>query len=125
MMDSEDQIRNILKGVVWDYDIDPYDLYLVALGGKQPIGFFNSERSLLRFLERLSWYQLLDVFGADFLRKNLTSDLIGKIWPRGLRERYEIIRGLLQGEAISPSGWSSENRNRLAASVLSDRRYGS
>jgi hypothetical protein len=45
-MDREADIRTILRGVVWDYAIDPYDLYLVALGEKDPIGFLNKERAL-------------------------------------------------------------------------------
>ncbi|MGO9481855.1 MAG: hypothetical protein ACLP05_08760 [Candidatus Kryptoniota bacterium] len=123
-MNSESDIREILQGLVWDYKIDPYDLYLIALGKKESIGFLNKERTLIRLLEGLSWYKLLSLFGADFLRENLTADLIQKIWYKGLRERYETIRRILQGEAVSTSGWSAENRKRLAASVLSDRRYG-
>ncbi len=122
-MDSENEIREILKGVVWDYNIDPYDLYLVALGKKEGLDFLDKEWALRRLLQSLSWYKLLELFGADFLRENLTPDLIRKIWPKGLRERYEIIRGILQGEVVSPSGWSPENRERLAASVLSHWRY--
>ena len=113
----------MLKGTVWDYNIDPYDLYLVAIGKKEPIGWFNKERCLARFCKTLSWYQLLHVFGTDYLRENLTPEVVQMLWPWELRERYEIIRGILHGEAVSPSGWSPENRKRLRASVLSDWRY--
>jgi hypothetical protein len=124
-MADESKIREILKGTVWDYNIDPYDLYLIALGKKEPIGFFDKERSLIRLVERLRWYHLLVLFGVDFLRENLTADLVRKIWPKGLRDRYEITRRILQGETVSPSGWSAENRKRLESTVLSHRRYSS
>lgn len=122
-MISESEIREILKGVVWDYNIDPYDLYLITLGKKEPIGWFNKERSLIRFIERLRWYDLLEIFGAEFMRENLTDKLIAKLYPPGIRKRYELIYSILHGEAVSPSGWSAENRERLKASVLSNRRY--
>lgn len=41
MMNSEYEIRKVFRGVDWDYDIDPYDLYLAAPGEKPPIGFFG------------------------------------------------------------------------------------
>jgi hypothetical protein len=122
-MMNESEIRKLLKGVVWDYNIDPYDLYLIALGKKEPIGLFNEERSLIRFVERLRWHELLELLGAEFLRENLTRDLIAKLYPPGIRKRYELIYSILHGETVSPSGWSAENRERLKASVLSDRRY--
>ena len=123
MLTDENEIRKALHGTVWDYTIDPYDFYLIAIGKKEPMGWFNKEWCLRRFLETLSWYELLDVFGADYLRENLTPKVIQMLWPKALRERYEIIRRLLHGEAVSPSGWSPENRKRLRASVLSDWRY--
>ena len=82
-MVDENKIREILRGNVWDYNIDPYDLYLVVLGKKDPIGFFNKERSLIRFVERLRWYDLLDLFGAEFMKENLTKELVAKLYPPG------------------------------------------
>ena len=122
-MKDETKISKILKGTVWDYNIDPYDLYLIVLGKKDPIGFFDKERSLIRFVERLRWYDLLELFGPEFMRINLSRELIAKLYPPGIRKRYELVYSILHGENVSRSGWSAENRERLKASVLSDRRY--
>ncbi len=116
-------INRIFKGVIWDYNIDPYDLYLIALSKKNNIGFFNSERSLLRLLERLSWYEVLQVFKTDFLKENLTPHLISKIRNVQLRERYELIRKILHEETLSLTGWDIKNRERIKSSLLSNRWY--
>lgn len=123
-MMERDKITKMLKGVVWDYDIDPYEFYLIAIGEREGVGFINKERALLRLLERLSWYEELSLFGEDFLRASLTVELISRLRNNDLRKKYELIRGLLQGEALPLTGWSPENRKRIRASVLFDRRYG-
>jgi len=116
-------INRIFKGVIWDYNIDPYDLYLIALGKKNNIGFFNNERSLLRLLERLSWYEVLQVFETDFLKENLTTKLVSKMRNVQLREKYELIRKILHGETLSLTGWDIKNRERIKSSLLSNRWY--
>lgn len=122
MLDRE-TINRTLKGVIWDYNIDPFDIYLIALGKKESIGFFNKERSLLRLLERLSWYEVLLVFETDFLKENLTRNLISKIRNVQLSERYELIRKILHGETLSLTGWDIKNRERIKSSLLSNRWY--
>ncbi len=123
MLTEENEIRKVLHGTVWDYKLDPYDLYLIAVGKKEPMGWFNKEWALARFCSTLSWYQMLDVFGPDYLRENLTFDVIKRLWPKDMRERYELIRAILHGETVPNSGWSTENQKRLKATALSYRRY--
>ena len=123
-MISRDEINKKIKAAFWDYNIDPNKLYLILIGkdsGKE----FSKEKILLRLLERLSWYELLDILGKEYLANNLNRLWINKIRNPVIREKYESIRKILQGEAISNSGWSDQNRKRLKASLLSDRRYGS
>ena len=120
---NKNEIVKMVKGAIWDYAIEPFDFYLIALGKKAKLGFFNQERALLRLLERLSWYELLALFGKDFLKENLTVELITKIKRPEIRQKYDLARKVLQGGAISTTGWSAENRKRIKASILSDRRY--
>lgn len=54
---SIDRIRDILKLIVWDYNIDPYDLYLIAIHQRELIGTFNDFWVWQRMLERLGWYK--------------------------------------------------------------------
>jgi hypothetical protein len=118
---SSKEINKKIKAAFWDYNIDPHNIYLTALGKKTGAGFFTREKILVRLIERLSWYELIDLFGKEFLIKNLSQSIIGKVRNSEIRNRYESIRKILQGEAVSNTGWSNKNRRRLKASLLSDR----
>ena len=120
---EKDRIRDIMRHVVWDYDVDPYELYEVAVGTRDAIGHFDAERVLLRMLERLSWYDVLDLLGTERLRTRLTTLLIARIRHEDVRERYEYVRRLLQGEALPLSGWDPASRAKVRDSLLSDRWY--
>ncbi|MDD5089937.1 MAG: hypothetical protein PHQ23_03380 [Candidatus Wallbacteria bacterium] len=120
---QDDQIRKTLKPVIWDHDIDPLVFYHIALGIKRPIGFLDSIRALVRILERLSWYDVLSLFGLDGVRTLITDEVIKSIRFKEIRERYEFIQGVLHGKAVSFSGWDPEYRKRIRHTLLSDRWY--
>ena len=124
MITDVDAIRRIMKHIVWDYDFDPFVLYDVAIGRVEKAGHFTRERVLLRMLERLSWYDLLDLLGIDSLRSILTSELISKIGDSALREKYEYVGTVLQGKAVPVAGWDPASRKRIRDTLLSYRWYG-
>jgi hypothetical protein len=112
-----------MKHIVWDYDIDPYELYEVIAGKIDRAGHFNAQRVFLRMLERLSWYDLLDLLGIEALNDLLNPETIAKIRHRDVREKYEYVRKTLQGEAVSFSGWDPESREKIRNTLLSHRWY--
>lgn len=120
-MFHNDVIEQKIRNVFWDYNINPHELYLIATDKKPGKGFFNKEYLLKRLLERLSWYEIIEIFGIDYIKVNLTPKIIFGIRNPILKRRYEFIRKVLQGEALSFTGWSDENRKRLKSSVLSHR----
>jgi len=117
------EIRKLLHPIVWDYHIDPYELFETAAGKKAQTGSFTQEKALVRMLEYLAWYDLLRLFGIDGLRKLITKDVISRLRIREVREKYELVRKVLQGETVSFSGWSPEYREQIKHSLLSDRWY--
>jgi len=112
-----------IRPILWDYRIDPIEFYHIAKGERKAIGFLNQERALIRILDYMDWYDILTLFGIDFLRKNLTPDLVGKLRFAKQREKYEIIRKILLGEPLSFPEWCDETRQRAGNTVLSDRWY--
>ena len=120
---SESDIRSIMKLIVWDYAVDPYVLYEVVTGKRDKAGHFDAERILIRMLERLSWYDLINILGMEFLQQALTPQVIKKIRFRDLQEKYDFVRKVLQGEAVSFSGWSPLYRERIKHTLLSNRWY--
>ena len=122
-MQDRDLVNKIVKSVIWDYNIDPYEYFLIALGKNKKAGLIDKERALIRLFERLSWYELLSLFDTDFIKNNLTTELISKLRFPQLKRKYELIRKVLHGETISPAGWGTENRERIKSSLLSNRWY--
>jgi hypothetical protein len=116
-------IKKLLQPILWDYEIDPFEFYQVAIGKKKMIGLFNQERALIRILERLNWFDVLTLLGINFLKENLSSNIVNKLRIGGLRRRYEIVQKILRGEPVSFSKWNSETRKRLRHSILSHRWY--
>ncbi len=121
-MEKED-VRKLLKPVLWDYHTDPHDLFEAASGRKKQAGNFTQEAALIRILERLSWYDLIRLFGMKKLTALLTPEIISRIRIRGLREKYEFARKVLQGEPVSFSGWDTKYREKIRHTLLSDRWY--
>ncbi len=120
---SGDSIRTIMKHTVWDYDVDPGELFEVVVGKRARVGHLDAERVFLRMLERLSWYDLLDVLGLEGIRARLTPRVIGMLHSPDERERYEHIRRVLQKEPVPIPGWDPRYRKRVRDSVLSHRWY--
>jgi len=112
-----------LQMIIWDYDIDVDDLYDVLFKKKEKAGHFDFNKVFIRMLERLFWYDLLAITGIDFIRENLTSEIIKKIRIVKLREKYEYLRQILSGESVSLSGWSVEYRESIKDTLLSNRWY--
>ena len=113
----------VLKSIIWDYDVDPDELYGVMTGQRSKAGPFTFDRLFVRMLERLSWYELLDLLGMDYIKEHLTEDIIGKIRFKTLRGRYETVRKLLSGHLVSFSGWHPQYREAIKHTLLSNRWY--
>ncbi len=113
----------LLEKIVWDYRVNPSDLYAVLEGRRQRVFHFDEERILLRMMERLAWYDILDIIGIERVQQKLTPELIGKLRISELREKYERIRKILRGEPLSISGWDPEYREKIRATLLSNRWY--
>jgi hypothetical protein len=117
-------IERIIRPVMWDYNDDPYTLYEKIKNSSfiyKKENFFS--RLFVRMLERLNWYDLLSLFGAEWLSDHLTDDVLHHLRSEELKERYVRIRSVLQGRAVSVSGWDPEYRTKLRNRLLSNRWY--
>lgn len=116
-------IQTALRGIIWDYDVDPDELFEVITGKREKAGPFDAERIFVRMLERLSWYELIELLGLEFIKNHLSKDVIRKIRFKALRGRYETIRKVLSGDPLSFSGWDHEYREKIKYTLLSNRWY--
>ncbi len=64
----------------------------------------NNETLLLKALNTLSWFELIDLTGAEKLVKLLSDDIIKKLFPVSRREYYTNARRLLSKYSLSTAG---------------------
>jgi len=57
--------NQILKRNNWDYSISTGDIVAVLRGDQEYAGHWNYNKLLIRMLETLSWYELLDLVGRE------------------------------------------------------------
>ena len=119
---TKEQYR-CLKRINWDYNIPVEDIFAVINGEKSHAGHWNLEDLLVRMLERLSWYDLLDFFDPELLAKKLVPDLLHKIHNREKRAKYERIGKILRGEPVSFTKWGPEYREKIRHTLFSNRWY--
>ncbi len=121
-MTPEEKYRT-LKIIFWDYRTDLLPLDKVINRELDSIGDYEFNMMLNRMLERLSWYDLLEILGPDAIKRLLTKVTISKIRFNELRERYELIRKILSGEVVSFTGWGDEYYNKIKHTLFSHRWY--
>ncbi len=112
-----------LKGIFWDYDTEklPLDKIIIRQYGFIDNYVFNL--ILSRMLERLNWYDLLDILSLQNVREFLTKETIDRLHFAELRDKYEFIRKVLSGENISFTGWGDEYYKKIKHTLFSNRWY--
>jgi len=120
--DTQEKL-DILKTLVWDYNVNEERLLEVLLGTLKQEGPFDQTKILLRVLERLPWHTVLDLISKEYLTELLDKTLIAKLRFPEQKRRYERIRKILHGEPLSFSGWDPLNREAYKRSLLSNRWY--
>jgi hypothetical protein len=114
--------QDTLRKIFWDAEISGDVLYSV-LTGEQSHSAVSREKIFTRMLERLGWHTILDILGVEAVQSLLTSNVIAGLRHAEQRERYEFIRKILSGEAVSFTGWGDEYYQKIKHTLFSDRWY--
>jgi hypothetical protein len=120
---SIEEKYNTLKKIFWDYNIDLLPLNKIVNMQFDVIDKYEFDLIINRMLERLGWFELLDILGVDLLKKVLVSGSINRLRSNELKDRYERIRRILFKEPLPLSGWDSEYIKRIKTTLLSNRWY--
>ena len=96
---------------------------IYSLTGEQSHSAVSREKIFTRMLERLGWHTILDILGVEAVQSLLTSNVIAGLRHAEQRERYEFIRKILSGEAVSFTGWGDEYYQKIKHTLFSDRWY--
>ena len=120
---SYDEKLDLMKSLNWDYLDTHEDMLAVIEGRLESSGAFNREKLFVRSLERLSWHNILALWGVENLKKLYTPELAGRIWPKGRKHHYDFAFGILRRETVSPPEWGSENVKSKRYQFFSNRGY--
>jgi hypothetical protein len=119
---SLEEKLNMLKPLVWDYYRVPLpEMLEVVEGKKEKAGGFDRDRLFVRSLERLSWQDLVRLWGIEAIKTLYTPHLARRLRSQDFRRKYDFAIGILRRETVSVAGWDSERHRRLRNLFLSDR----
>ena len=81
MVKSNDKIKshNVLKKILWDYNIDAEETLIFLAGERDTLYHFTKYMIFLRVLERLSWYEILDLHPKSTIKNMLSENTICKL----------------------------------------------
>ncbi|WP_161595891.1 hypothetical protein [Deferribacter desulfuricans] len=113
--------EKLIKKIIWDYNISPKNLLDVIFKKKISYQHFTYEKLVLRALERLSYYDLLFLFGVDGLKEILSDKYLKQLRDKELRGKYERLRKILSGEPIPFSRWNPEYIKKTQNTLLFNR----
>jgi hypothetical protein len=112
-----------LKRICWDYDISPEEMFAVIGGEQSHAGHWNRDDLLVRMLERLSWYDLLEFYSPESLAEKLTTEVVQRVYLNEKRAKYERLAKILRGETVPFTKWGSEYREQCKNTLFSNRWY--
>jgi len=85
-----------LKSIMWDYNITFKQMGMLIDGKAERAGHYTFETLFIKMVSGLPWFSIVDIFGPEKLKELLTDDVIGRIWPKSVREKYYYVRKRLQ-----------------------------
>ena len=121
-MTTEEKL-NRLKEIFWDYDIEKLPVDKIINMEFKHDDDYSYNLIINRMLERLDWYDLLDILGSDRIKEVLTKERISKLRFSELRDKYEFLRKILSGENVSFTGWGDGYYNQIKHTLFSNRWY--
>lgn len=121
MSDNEKYTK--LQRLFWDYNITTELLNIIIDRQFEKLDKYTHDLIFKRMLERLDWYDILDIAGVEQIKKVLHSEMIQKLRNKELKVKYEKVRQILFGEPLPSTGWDTDFIKRVKSSVLSDRWY--
>ena len=92
-----------LKGMLWDLPVEKRDVILKMII-LNPQEAFCDEKLLVRGLNSLKWYELLQILGSENLFKLLTDNVISSLFPAERRTFYKNAKELLSKYSIPAAG---------------------
>lgn len=123
MMNGNEKLKRG-AALVWDYRVEAQEVLDVLEGRRASVAGLDSDALFRRMLQGMAWHVIVEMMGIEEVKRRLTVENIGLLWPVGLRGRYERVRKILRGEFVSPARWGTPEARKYKFPILSNRWYG-
>jgi hypothetical protein len=94
----------MLSRLFWDMNIGEKDVERLFEEKIDTVDEPESQRFLVRLLMSCDWYTLLKLLPPKKLAIVLNDEILNKVFPKELRDRYVYARDVLSRKIISFSG---------------------
>ena len=85
----------MLSRLYWDMDVEPEQLYRMLDGEAEGIGYIDGSNLYARLLATYDWYTLLKLIPAKNLKHALSDQVINRLHPKELKDRFLYAREVL------------------------------
>jgi hypothetical protein len=89
---TENKLRSLL---FWDTKVNPDELLRLFTGKIERIGSIDRSNLYYRILTSYDWYTILKIVSPSDLKTILDDDIINRIYPKSLKEKYIYARNVL------------------------------
>ena len=94
-MYTEEQIKKVLKEINWDTTLSTEDFYKIFTGKVEDIHGIDKNHLYHKILNGYNWYTVMKIFPESELKNVLSDEVIKRLFPRPLREKYRYVRRVL------------------------------
>lgn len=95
-MFTKERKLELMKGLMWDYDIPPEHCLEVLEGKRKKAGHYTKETLFRKLLESYRWFTVLQILPLERISELLTENVVKSLRFQSLSSNYEFIRQRLQ-----------------------------
>ncbi len=103
MLAPYEERLNLMRSLMWDYNIPPEHCLEVLEGTREKAGHYTESTLFRKLLESFSWFTVLYVLPPERILRLLTDKNLQSLRFKSLTTRYEFIRSRLQ-KSLSAAG---------------------
>ncbi len=89
---KKEERYNLLRSLIWDYNIPVDDIDDVLTGRKPNAGHYNQHSLFIKILETYPWFTIIQLYSVEEIKLMLTDDAIKKLRMPSLRKKYEFVK---------------------------------
>ena len=92
---SETEIKSLLTKFFWELNVNSDKLFLLLKGKIKKTGGIDRSNLYYRILTSCDWYTILKLIPRKDLNSLLKDEVLNRIFPKDLRDKYFYARKIL------------------------------